>query len=420
MQELSYATQEDIDSHKDTRLNIIDEVSFAGYHTVLLGTSHFLQKATECNEFQYGRAAMCFLGDFCQLETIDKDVIYKQVDGIYWEQSLNCLVELKGTHRYNNCPVLQQIMPKTRNEGLSQADRKILNSRVIDGIKVKMPRPEKTRFATFFNAKRCGINIDVFRRYLEKHHTDCTPGNIPESAIVIKSKACWGKSKVPLSFEQRKVFFEKCSEAMVTNSRSKHLDPILCLGPRWNMMINDNIDVHEGIANGTTAEFVKAYLKAGAKLVPIQMFGYWVNSVTVEEVDQLEFEWQDYDRFKGTFRVDPTRGVYKVNFPVTEFGKEIRVPTTMDITQFPSVGNFATTGHKLQGKSVNELVIAEWSKVKNWAYVVLSRVRTLAGLFLEKPIPADIDFTPNPDYLAMMERMRTSILVNPIDTDQWN
>jgi hypothetical protein len=34
---------------------------------------------------------------------------------------------------------------------------------------------------------------------------------------------------------------------------------------------------------------------------------YWVYSVysvTVDEVDQLEFEWQDYDRFKGTFRVD--------------------------------------------------------------------------------------------------------------------
>jgi hypothetical protein len=27
-------------------------------------------------------------------------------------------------------------------------------------------------------------------------------------------------------------------------------------------------------------------------------------------------------------------------------------------------------------------VVAEWSKVKNWAYVVLSRVRSLAGLWL--------------------------------------
>jgi hypothetical protein len=35
--------------------------------------------------------------------------------------------------------------------------------------------------------------------------------------------------------------------------------------------------------------------------------------------------------------------------------------------------------------------------------VVLSRVRTLAGIFLEKMIPVDIDFSPNPDDLEMME-----------------
>jgi hypothetical protein len=88
-------------------------------------------------------------------------------------------------------------MPKMRNEGLSEADRKILNSRVIDGNKVKMQ--DRKYPLTFYNAKRCGINIDVFRSYLEKHHTDCTPDNdnIPKSAIV-KSKALWGKSKVPL------------------------------------------------------------------------------------------------------------------------------------------------------------------------------------------------------------------------------
>jgi hypothetical protein len=49
--------------------------------------------------------------------------------------------------------------------------------------------------------------------------------------------------------------------------------------------------------------------------------------------------------------------------------------------------NHTTTGHKLQGKTVKLLGIAEWSKVKNWAYVVLSRIKTLGGLFLMKPIP---------------------------------
>jgi hypothetical protein len=35
---------------------------------LLSNHSHFLQKATECNEFQYGRAAMCFLGAFANLK----------------------------------------------------------------------------------------------------------------------------------------------------------------------------------------------------------------------------------------------------------------------------------------------------------------------------------------------------------------
>jgi hypothetical protein len=56
--------------------------------------------------------------------------------------------------------------------------------------------------------------------------------------------------------------------------------------------------------------------------------------------------------------------------------------------------NHATTGHNLQGKSVKSLVIAEWPKVRNWAKVVLSGVKTLGGLFLMKPIPEDIIFLP--------------------------
>jgi hypothetical protein len=62
-------------------------------------------------------------------------------------------------------------------------------------------------------------------------------------------------------------------------------------------------------------------------------------------------------------------------------------------------------------------VVAEWSKVKNWAYVSFQSP-TLAGLFLEK-LFHPIDFSPNPDYLEMMERLRNNILVEPIDTEQW-
>jgi hypothetical protein len=49
----------------------------------------------------------------------------------------------------------------------------------------------------------------------------------------------------------------------------------------------------------------------------------------------------------------------------------------------------------------------------NWAYVVLSCVKTLSGLFLMSPIPEDIDFGPAEDYLDMMQSLRQRILVTP-------
>jgi len=44
----SEATTEEIDNFTDTRLNIIDEISFADYNFVLTKISDYLQKVTKC------------------------------------------------------------------------------------------------------------------------------------------------------------------------------------------------------------------------------------------------------------------------------------------------------------------------------------------------------------------------------------
>jgi hypothetical protein len=43
---------------------------------------------------------------------------------------------------------------------------------------------------------------------------------------------------------------------------------------------------------------------------------------------------------------------------------------------------------------------------KNWEYVVLSRVRTLSGLFLIKPIDMDKSFKSSEELKKYMERAR--------------
>ena len=406
-----FATPEDIEAHQDTRLNIVDEISFATYENDLGKLSRNLERFTECTRYRYGKHAIVFLGDFCQLECIGGDVIYNHEQGIYWEQALNSMVELKGTHRYSDCEKMKSIMPRVREEGLSAEDRKTLNSRVIDGKKITMPDPATTRYATYHNKNRCEINARVFKNYLEVYHATCTEQNIPKTGIVIKANARWARTKVPLSFEQRKILFEECSDADC-KSGSQHCDPLLCLFSNCNVMGTTNDDVDNGIANGVTAVFKQIHLLDEANLVPIQLYGFWVYSVNIQDVKSLEMEWQD-SRFKGRFRVQPKKQNFQVRYPVMEFGKMMYLKPTIQFDFFPILINHATTGHKLQGKSMDELVIAEWSKVKNWAYVVLSRVRTLNGLFLTEEIPEDIEFGPAPKYLQMMERLRPRILKTP-------
>ena len=55
-------------------------------------------------------------------------------------------------------------------------------------------------------------------------------------------------------------------------------------------------------------------------------------------------------------------------------------------TQLPILCNNATTGHKLQGATIKTLFVHSWSNVRNWTYVVLSRVKTLKGLFLRRKL----------------------------------
>jgi len=80
--------------------------------------------------------------------------------------------------------------------------------------------------------------------------------------------------------------------------------------------------------------------------------------------------------------------------------------------QIPANINDATTGHKLQGMSKDVIVVSSWptgglaTMFKNWEYVVLSRVRTLSGLYLVEPIDMDKSFKPSSELKKYIENAR--------------
>ena len=63
-----------------------------------------------------------------------------------------------------------------------------------------------------------------------------------------------------------------------------------------------------------------------------------------------------------------------------------RIWRRIKFNQFPvSIAN-ARTVHKLQGRSIKNIVISTWNYTGNWVYVVLSRCATLDGIYMRKPL----------------------------------
>jgi len=99
---------------------------------------------------------------------------------------------------------------------------------------------------------------------------------------------------------------------------------------------------------------------------------------------------------------------------------------TFKLTQFPLVPSAALTVHKVQGQSLSRVIVGKWRDPKMVAqnamsaYVMLSRVRTLNGLYITQPLTrADCDhFVPSLEIVAELERLdalQTPALRTPPD-----
>jgi hypothetical protein len=77
------------------------------------------------------------------------------------------------------------------------------------------------------------------------------------------------------------------------------------------------------------------------------------------------------------------------------------------IQQVPLLRADAITGHKLQGMTMNNLVIQDFDyKTPNWVYVALSRVKDRKGLFLMSKLDKNKIKKPNDGLVLMEERLK--------------
>ena len=108
--------------------------------------------------------------------------------------------------------------------------------------------------------------------------------------------------------------------------------------------------------------------------------------------------------------LEPRREFCKVSYPVTLYGPVTkgtpRIEHGISLEQFPINVSTATTVHKLQGRTIDNLLISSFDYTDNWVYVALSRVKTRQGLFLRKPLDASKLRGMSPMLRAFLERFR--------------
>jgi len=149
-------------------------------------------------------------------------------------------------------------------------------------------------------------------------------------------------------------------------------------------------------------------LKQGAVRRYTNWEGKKVWTVSAKDVEYVIFKhWPKLPRNKPPlFKLAPKQYTNAtVKYPLTT--DHIQNVTNIRILQVPVISNVAITGHKLQGMSKDTLIMHSWNySTVNWVYVVLSRVRTLSGLYLCTPIDLDRQFKVPEALLAFESNMK--------------
>jgi hypothetical protein len=207
-------------------------------------------------------------------------------------------------------------------------------------------------------------------------------------------------------------------------------------------MDNDCLDEAVPRGNGTTCRLVSVKIKPNATTHRIKKYHereVW--TVNAKDVEYIECELNDNrdnlnqlerdlellqnqqgspdqinilkqqiqtERNKRTFQLEAKSGEVEIKcrpFRHTKVESEFKA----QVTQFPINLAKAVTGHKLQGRTMDTVVVTSWPKIatmKNWEYTVLSRVKTIKGLYLFEELDLEKSYAATEQLKSFLDRMR--------------
>jgi hypothetical protein len=200
-------------------------------------------------------------------------------------------------------------------------------------------------------------------------------------------------------------------------NNNQRVDPVLKPFPNCPLMFTMNTDVPNGQANGSCVFLQHINVKPGKYLIHIQLEnGVTVRAFFVSQIATLKLQHEMDDIVPNQFNATPETFSFTAKLEIEGCTNYCN----MKGDQFPVISNTATTGHKLQGYTATTLLANDWYYGENWTYVVLSRVRTMAGLYMMQPLSKDLTKYAMSDKMKqMLAEFEQGHLLQPIDDDAY-
>ena len=339
------------------KLLIIDEISMVGADMLYHIHRRLDEITNRTNTDQYfGGVSILAVGDLYQLQPIGQDYVfglphdnYARLCGSLWQQEFEML-ELTQSMRQKDDILFGKLLDRVRTASCTQTDIELLKTREIKPDDAVYPH-EALHVFTTNNA------VDVHN---EQNLMKLTTRHFTAVAKDKKKDKQTGQLDVEIP--------TKPSE---TGGLRKKL--VIAVGAI--VMLTVNINVADGLSNGVSGTIVG--IEADGQNVKVVLVRFDSPKVGITAIAQSQYRHQYPDavpivRHEAPFYIGHGRGTVQA----------VR-------QQFPLTLAWATTVHKVQGKTLDQIVVTMGKQTyrSGQAYVAFSRVRSIDGLYI-------IDFNP--------------------------
>ena len=380
------------------RLLIVDEISMLK-PSELKTLNQNLNWLMDKPGFKYGGIDVAFMGDFRQLPPVGFKPIYdaKSTEFVTY---VNCYIELDGMYRFRHDMEWGYSCLRFRDGCPLPKDFNKINGRIVTDDKCL---PADVRAACKKNDEREAINVANFLKHLEEHGEN-------QGLIVLADEVQVRQVGLPdKPLANLKRFWTQVGEDDCETHMEGRFTPMLRCYPGAPLMMTRNRDVAKCLANGTQGQCMGIKLKRGKQVHQRRINGFNIKCVYASEVDHLKWQTEHDGRTK-IMKIEPVQyQTLRADFPLPD---ALRVDTYhkakvfLKATQLPLISNNATTGHKLQGSTLNDIYVPSWSYGVNWPYVVMSRVRTLGGLFTGQQLDPSKDYSVPANLIKMIRKIK--------------